>query len=177
MLTFIIGGARSGKTALAQSLCRPDTRIAYLATMRAEDGELRARIQRHRSHRPATWTTIEEPLAIAAAVRRASREFDSIVLDCLTLWLSNFCWEHRACDAGELERKALDEADDLVRACEGAHLIVVSNEVGSGIVPDNAVARAFRDLQGFVNQKVARAADEVWQAVAGIPVRIKGREL
>lgn len=124
---------------------------------------------------PPTWTTIEEPLAIAAAVRRASVEFDSIVLDCLTLWLSNFCWERRACDAEELERKALAEAEDLVRACDGAaHLIVVSNDVGSGIVPENAVARAFRDLQGWVNQVVARAADEVWQTVAGIPVRLKG---
>ncbi|HTP86421.1 MAG TPA: bifunctional adenosylcobinamide kinase/adenosylcobinamide-phosphate guanylyltransferase [Bryobacteraceae bacterium] len=174
MLTFIIGGARSGKTALAQSLCRPESRVAYLATMRAEDDELRARIQRHRSHRPATWTTIEEPLAVASAVRRASREFDSIVLDCLTLWLSNLCWEHRACDAEELERRALAEADDLVQSRAHAHLIVVSNEVGSGIVPENAVARQFRDLQGFVNQHVARAADEVWQTVAGIPVRIKG---
>lgn len=174
MLTFIIGGARSGKTALAQSLCRPQSRVVYLATLRAEDDEMRQRIRRHRSNRPAAWSTIEEPLAIAAAVRRASLEFDSIVLDCLTLWLSNFCWEHRDCDAGELERRALAEAEDLVQARANAHLIVVSNEVGSGIVPENAVARAFRDLQGWVNQAVARAADEVWQTVAGIPVRIKG---
>jgi adenosylcobinamide kinase/adenosylcobinamide-phosphate guanylyltransferase len=175
MLTFIIGGARSGKTALAQSLCRPESRAVYLATLRAEDDEMRQRIRRHRSTRPTEWSTIEEPLAIASAVRRASSEFDSIVLDCLTLWLSNFCWEHRACDAEELERRVLAEAEDLVRACDGAcHLIVVSNEVGCGIVPENAVARVFRDLQGFVNQRVARAADEVWQTVAGIPVRIKG---
>jgi adenosylcobinamide kinase/adenosylcobinamide-phosphate guanylyltransferase len=176
MLTFIIGGTRSGKTALAQSLCRPESRVAYLATLRAEDDEMRQRIRRHRSTRPTAWSTIEEPLAIAAAVRRASNEFDSIVLDCLTLWLSNFCWEHRACDAEELERRALAEAEDLVAGARASacHLIVVSNEVGCGIVPENAVARAFRDLQGFVNQIVARAADEVWQTVAGIPVRLKG---
>ena len=176
MLTFIIGGARSGKTALAQSLCRPESRVAYVATLRAEDDEMRQRIRRHRSTRPTTWSTIEEPLAIAAAVRRASHEFDSIVLDCLTLWLSNFCWEHRACDAEELERRALAEAEDLVAGARASacHLIAVSNEVGCGIVPENAVARAFRDLQGFVNQAVARAADEVWQTVAGIPVRLKG---
>ena len=174
MLTFIIGGARSGKTALAQSLCRPQSRVVYLATLRAEDDEMRQRIRRHRNNRPATWCTIEEPLAIAAAVRRASLEFESIVLDCLTLWLSNFCWEHRACDAEELERRALAEAEDLIEARGNAHLIVVSNEVGSGIVPENAVARQFRDLQGWVNQRVAAAADEVWQTVAGIPVRIKG---
>jgi len=175
MLTFIIGGARSGKTALAQSLCRPESRVAYVATMRAEDDEMRQRIRRHQSFRPTAWCTIEEPLAIASAVRRASGEFDSIVLDCLTLWLSNFCWEHRACDAEELERRALAEAEDLVRgASASTQLIVVSNEVGCGIVPENAVARAFRDLQGWVNQRVARAADEVWQTVAGIPVRIKG---
>ena len=175
MLTFIIGGARSGKTALAQSLCRPGGRVAYVATLRAEDDEMRERIRRHRRSRPEHWCTIEEPLAIAAAVRRASGEFDSIVLDCLTLWLSNFCWEHRGLDAEDLERRALGEADDLARASNGAHrAIVVSNEVGSGIVPENAVARQFRDLQGWVNQRVAAAADEVWQTVAGIPVRIKG---
>ena len=175
MLTFIVGGARSGKTALAVSLCRADARVAYLATLRAEDDEMRERICRHRASRPAEWSTIEEPLSITAAVRRASAEFDAIVLDCLTLWLSNFCWEHRDCDAGELERRALAEADELVRACGGArHVIAVSNEVGSGIVPENAVARQFRDLQGWVNQRVAAAADEVWQTVAGIPVRIKG---
>ena len=175
MLTFIIGGARSGKTAVAQSLCQPDSRVAYLATLQAEDDEMRQRIRRHQSFRPTAWCTIEEPLAIASAVRRASGEFDSIVLDCLTLWLSNFCWEHRACDAEELERRALAEAEDLVRgASASTQLIVVSNEVGCGIVPENAVARAFRDLQGWVNQRVARAADEVWQTVAGIPVRIKG---
>jgi len=174
MLTFIIGGARSGKTALAQSLCRPYARVVYLATLRAEDDEMRERIRRHRGTRPPEWSTIEEPLAIAAAAGRASGEFDAIVLDCLTLWLSNFCWEHRACGAEELERRALGEADELAGARGGAHLIVVSNEVGSGIVPENAVARQFRDLQGWVNQRVAAAADEVWQTVAGIPVRIKG---
>jgi len=175
MLTFIVGGARSGKTALAQSLCRADARVVYIATLRAEDDEMRERIRRHRAARPAEWSTIEEPLSIAAAVRRASGEFDAIVLDCLTLWLSNFCWEHRGCDAEEIERRALAEADELARACGGARkAIVVSNEVGSGIVPENAVARQFRDLQGWVNQRVAAAADEVWQTVAGIPVRIKG---
>jgi adenosylcobinamide kinase/adenosylcobinamide-phosphate guanylyltransferase len=173
MLTFIIGGARSGKTALAQSLCQPESRVAYLATLQADDDEMRQRIRRHRSSRPPAWCTIEEPLAIAAAVRRAAPKFDFIVLDCLTLWLSNFCWEHRACDTEALEARALAEMEALVCACGNAHLIVVSNEVGCAIVPENPVARAFRDLQGFINQAVARAADEVWQAVAGIPVRIK----
>ncbi|MGD0617493.1 MAG: bifunctional adenosylcobinamide kinase/adenosylcobinamide-phosphate guanylyltransferase [Bryobacteraceae bacterium] len=173
MLTFIIGGARSGKTAVAQSLCQPDSRVAYLATLQAEDDEMRQRIRRHRSSRPAAWCTIEEPLAIAAAVRRAAPEFDFIVLDCLTLWLSNFCWEHRDYDTEKLERGVLAEVKDLGQAGGNAHLIVVSNEVGCSIVPENPVARAFRDLQGFVNQAVARAADEVWQTVAGIPVRIK----
>jgi adenosylcobinamide kinase / adenosylcobinamide-phosphate guanylyltransferase len=173
MLTFIIGGARSGKTALAQSLCQADSRVAYLATLQAEDDEMRQRIRRHRSSRPAAWCTIEEPLAITAAVRPAATEFDFIVLDCLTLWLSNFCWAHRDRDAEELERGVLAEVKDLVQAGGNAHLIVVSNEVGCAIVPENPVARAFRDLQGFANQAVARAADEVWQTVAGIPVRIK----
>ena len=173
MLTLIIGGARSGKTRYAQSLCSPALRVAYVATARPEDEEMLARIERHRTDRPGRWKTIEEPLALAAAIRRASPEAEVILIDCLTVWLSNLCWELRDKAAAEIECAALAEIDGIATAAEKCHVILVSNEVGGGIVPDNPVGRSFRDLQGLVNQRAAAAAQRVFLTVAGIPLRIK----
>jgi adenosylcobinamide kinase/adenosylcobinamide-phosphate guanylyltransferase len=172
MLTLIIGGARSGKSRFAQSLCATGRRVTYLATARIEDDEMRMRIARHRQDRPLHWTTIEEPLAVAGAVAR-SADSDFILLDCLTVWLSNFCWERRDGDPELLEQAAADEISRLAAAAQRSHVIVVTNEVGSGIVPEHAVARFFRDVHGLVNQQLARAADQVYHVVAGIPVAIK----
>src|SRR5947209_3006171 len=102
MLTLVIGGARSGKSRFAQSMCTGG-RVVYVATARAEDEEMRAKIGRHRGDRPAAWVTVEEPLAIAEAVARHVADADFILLDCLTVWLSNFCWEWRDHSARELE--------------------------------------------------------------------------
>src|ERR1051326_7150464 len=99
MLSLVIGGARSGKSRFAQSLCAGAARVVYLATARAEDAEMAARIERHRNARPAGWVTVEEGLDVAGAVERHAGTCDFILLDCLTLWLSNLCWEHK--DAGE----------------------------------------------------------------------------
>lgn len=173
MLTLVIGGARSGKSRCAQSLCAEGARVTYIATARIEDDEMRARIARHRKDRPAGWLTVEEPLAIADAVRVHAPEMDFILLDCLTIWLSNFSWERRHCSAEELERVASEEIACLLAASACSHLVVVTNEVGNGIVPESAVGRSFRDLQGLVNQQMARAADFVYLTVAGIPVPIK----
>ncbi len=173
MLTLIIGGARSGKTRYAQSLCSPALRVAYVATARPEDEEMLARIERHRGDRPGGWKTIEEPLALAAAIRRASPEADVILIDCLTVWLSNLCWELRDEAAAEIECAALAEINRIAAAAEKRHVILVSNEVGCGIVPDNPVGRSFRDVQGLVNQRAAAAAQRVFLMVAGIPLRIK----
>jgi len=172
MLTLILGGARSGKTRYAQSLCPPGARVTYVATARAEDSEMEARIARHRADRPEGWSTIEEPLSPAAAVGRAEAGF--IVVDCLTVWLANYCWQHRECTPAELEKGAMAEIEAIAAASGDRRVILVSNEVGSGVVPENPVGRQFRDLQGLVNQHAAALAGEVFLTVAGIALPIKG---
>jgi adenosylcobinamide kinase/adenosylcobinamide-phosphate guanylyltransferase len=171
MLTLVIGGARSGKSRFAQTLGCEARMPVYIATSRAEDAEMEARIARHRAARPSQWITVEAPLAIADAVA-AAVEADFVLLDCLTVWLSNFCWERRGNPESEIETAALAEVVRLGAAA--ANLVVVTNEVGCGLVPDSALGRFFRDLQGWVNQEAARSADRVYHVVAGIPTLIKG---
>jgi adenosylcobinamide kinase/adenosylcobinamide-phosphate guanylyltransferase len=174
MLTLVIGGARSGKSRFAQSLCPLDNRVVYVATARAEeDEEMRIRIERHRQSRPAHWQTVEEPLALAAAVSGALACARTIVIDCLTVWLANLLWENSGCPPAALESLALSEIENLASMAAAHELIVVSNEVGGGIVPENPVARQFRDLQGFANQRCAALADRVYLTVAGIALPIK----
>ena len=173
MLTLVIGGARSGKSRFALTLGDHAERPAYIATARAEDAEMAARIARHRQARPAHWRTVEEPLGIASVVAAAARDHDFVLLDCLTVWLSNFCWEHRVEPERALEAAALREVACLAEASAPSEVVLVTNEVGCGLVPESAVGRLFRDLQGWVNQEAARAADRVFQVVAGIPVAIK----
>jgi adenosylcobinamide kinase/adenosylcobinamide-phosphate guanylyltransferase len=173
MLTLVIGGARSGKSRFAQTLGCQARRPVYIATARAEDAEMAARIARHREVRPAQWLTFEEPLAIARAVAATAHERDFILLDCLTIWLSNFCWEHREESDGEIEAGALAEVARVAEAAKPSDVVLVTNEVGYGLVPESPVGRLFRDLQGWVNQEAARAADRVVQVVAGIPIEIK----
>jgi adenosylcobinamide kinase / adenosylcobinamide-phosphate guanylyltransferase len=173
MLTLVIGGARSGKSRFAQSLAADARRVAYIATARATDAEMVTRIARHRQSRPAGWITVEEPLEIARAVAETAPACDFVLLDCLTVWLSNLCWEMRDCPAPRIEAAAASEIARLAAASVHSNVVLVSNEVGSGIVPDSPVGRLFRDLQGWVNQEAARAADRVYLMVAGIPVTIK----
>ncbi len=167
---FITGGARSGKSAYAEKLAGGLTgRRAYLATAQALDAEMGTRIAKHRKDRDSTWDTYEEPLAVADLLRKISGRYQVALVDCLTLWLSNVM-AHRDGDAAVLR-----DVETLVKALsdfEGA-CIVVSNEVGLGIVPDNPLARKFRDFAGMLNQKVAQTADEVYFTAAGIPMRIK----
>ena len=173
MLTLLIGGARSGKSRYGQSICAGGARVAYVATARAEDDEMRVRITRHRGERPVGWLTVEEPLAVAEVVKRLAGEMDFVLLDCLTLWLSNFCGERKGASPDELQISVSREIASLVAASARSHLVMVSNEVGSGIVPESYVGRLFRDLHGLANQQVARDADYVIHMVAGIPCRIK----
>jgi adenosylcobinamide kinase/adenosylcobinamide-phosphate guanylyltransferase len=173
MLTLVIGGARSGKSQFAQSLCIPAGRVAYVATSVADDDEMRTRIARHRAARPAGWLTVEEPLALAETLGRIAPECDAVLVDCLTVWLSNFCWSHRELLPEALEACTLASVDRVIFSSSGGNIVAVSNEVGCGIVPETPVGRLFRDLQGIVNQRVARAADTVYHLVAGIPTRIK----
>jgi adenosylcobinamide kinase/adenosylcobinamide-phosphate guanylyltransferase len=174
MLTLILGGARSGKSRLAQRLAARAHRVCYIATANVgDDREMQARIQRHRSDRPTSWRTIEEPLALAEAVEKAAGDADAVLVDCLTLWLSNILWEHRD-DARGVEDFIQSQIRRIASAANSCHIILVSNEVGSGIVPDAAVARAFRDLQGLTNQWTAEVADGVILTVAGLPMYLKG---
>ena len=176
MLSLVLGGARSGKSRFAQSLCTGGGRVAYIATARVEDAEFQTRIARHRAERPPHWLTVEEPLDIAKAVECCAKDCDFVLLDCLTLWLSNLSWERRQESEDSLRSAASAEASRLAAAARHSHLVVVSNEVGNGLVPESPLGRAFRDLQGWVNQDVARAADFVYLLVAGIPLTIKRPE-
>ena len=186
MLTLILGGARSGKSRVARERAAGSGhifhsqvshgRICYIATARpGDDAEMQARIARHRADRPADWQTVEAPLALAEAVEEAARQSAVVLVDCLTLWLSNLMWENRQAPAAETEAAALAEIDRMAAASRsaGRQVILVSNEVGWATVPDSPVARAFRDLQGIANQHAAQCADEVLLVVAGLPVKLK----
>lgn len=187
MLTLVLGGARSGKSRFAQSLCESASSVIYVATAQVEesegDNEMRERITRHRADRPAEWQTVEEPLDLSRAIRDSPIEA-ALLIDCATIWISNLMWECREKPAAEQNRLILAEVDSLIDAVrlraasltgEGTagEVIIVTNEVGSGLVPEHPVARAFRDLQGFANQHLAQAADNVIFIVAGLPLRLK----
>lgn len=175
-LVLTTGGCRSGKSAHAQTLAEtlPGPR-AYLATCPVIDDEMRRRVDAHRRDREGRgWTTVEESLDLAGAIRRAEGH-PVILVDCLTLWLNNLAYE------AELAGISLTEDAVAARAAEVAHaarqhggtVVFVTNEVGMGIVPDNRSARHFRDLAGRVNQTLAAACDEVVLLVSGIPISIK----
>jgi adenosylcobinamide kinase/adenosylcobinamide-phosphate guanylyltransferase len=173
MLTLITGGSRSGKSTFAQSLCEGGASVVYIATASASDDEMRERIARHRSSRPICWRTIEEPLAVPDVVRAHASGSDFILIDCLTLWLSNLLFEWRDSDPAAVERRVCEQARELAEASTLGRVIAVTNEVGSGIVPESSVARQFRDIQGIVNQQIARAAGAVYVLTCGIPIQIK----
>jgi adenosylcobinamide kinase / adenosylcobinamide-phosphate guanylyltransferase len=165
--TLVLGGARSGKSRFAESLVAAHAGAhVYLATAEAGDAEMVERIRRHRERRGAGWTTIEEPLDLPRALASAARDNAAVLVDCLTLWLSNLMAAGRDI---ERETQALIEA--LPRL--GGPVVLVSNEVGLGIVPDNALARAFRDHAGLLHQSVAGAADRVYFLAAGLPLLMK----
>ncbi len=170
-MTLILGGARSGKSGVAlRLLLKAGGEKTFVATARIEDEEMAERVRAHRAARPQEVKTLEEPLNPARALRSADKPGGALLLDCLTLWLSNLMAEPGRDDASILEE--VGELARLSRELRG-RLIVVSNEVGMGIVPENPLARRFRDLAGKANQIMAGAADEVLFAVAGIPRRLK----
>jgi adenosylcobinamide kinase/adenosylcobinamide-phosphate guanylyltransferase len=172
MLTLVLGGARSGKSRYAQSLC-VDRPVRYIATAQAAgDAEMIRRIERHRTERPGHWKTIEAPFALVAALGESNDEL--LLVDCITVWLSNLSYRHRELRPEAREKRLLGEVSDFVEATRLHDVIAVSNDVGSGIVPESPVAREFRDLQGLANQIVATAADKVFLMVAGIPTVVKG---
>ncbi|MGH7865586.1 MAG: bifunctional adenosylcobinamide kinase/adenosylcobinamide-phosphate guanylyltransferase [Candidatus Binataceae bacterium] len=170
-VTLITGGARSGKSSQALTLAAAhvNSRRAFIATAEAGDDEMRERIARHRAARPADFVIVEEPRELLRAVARLRGRADFVVLDCLTLWVANLT-ESDANDASILRA-----ADELSAALLRAPFdtVVVTDEVGAGIVPDNQAARRFRDLLGWANQRIALAADNVVMMVAGIAIKLK----
>jgi adenosylcobinamide kinase/adenosylcobinamide-phosphate guanylyltransferase len=171
-VVLILGGVRSGKSRYAQRLAEVSKRVTFVATAeRRDDEEMLKKIERHRAERPTHWKTIEEPLNLAQIVRSAAADCDVLLIDCLTLFASNLLEAH-----GENLSLAQPEIDDLCAALQSASctVILVSNEVGSGVVPAYALGRRFRDLVGEINQRVAAVADSVLFMVAGLPLALKG---
>jgi adenosylcobinamide kinase/adenosylcobinamide-phosphate guanylyltransferase len=167
-LILIGGGSRSGKSNHALALARDaGVRRAFIATAQAHDDEMRERIRNHQADRGADFTTFEEPFDIARVISTCGGEFDVIVVDCLTLWLSNLL-----CAEG---RDVPGECAELVEAAVAAtaQVLLVTNEVGCGIVPENALARQFRDYAGRLNQDAARHASAVYWMVFGIALKVK----
>ncbi|AJE02413.1 bifunctional adenosylcobinamide kinase/adenosylcobinamide-phosphate guanylyltransferase [Geobacter pickeringii] len=168
---FITGGARSGKSRLAEELALGfGAPLGYVATGGAGDGEMAERIARHRARRGDQWTTVEEPRALAGVLAGIDGRFNAVLVDCVTLWLSNLLF------AGDDSPLILDAVEKLTKHFPllTTPLIIVSNEVGLGIVPENRLARQFRDLAGEANELIAAAADEVYVTFSGLPLKLKG---
>ena len=171
-VTLVLGGVRSGKSRFAQQLAERSDRVTFVATAeRRDDEEMRLKIDRHRAERPSTWVTIEEPLELARAIHSSGSICDLILVDCLTLFAANLLEAH-----SEDETKLQSRIEDLCTALKSAScsVVLVSNEVGSGVVPAYALGRRFRDLVGEINQRVAAVADDVLLMVAGLPLALKG---
>lgn len=185
MREFILGGARSGKSRLAEKravVCEAlGLEVIYIATAEAWDGEMAERLAHHRNNRPAHWVTVEEPIRLAATLQAQAAQDRCLIVDCLTLWLSALIFKGEAgqqmesgapidCDLFTRERQALL---DVLRTLPG-EIILVSNEIGSGVVPENRLARRFADEQGRLNQDVAALCERVTLSVAGIPLVLRG---
>jgi adenosylcobinamide kinase/adenosylcobinamide-phosphate guanylyltransferase len=166
---LVLGGARSGKTSFAERLAlRAGSHPAYLATANMLDEEMRDRVRSHQAGRGERFATIEEPTELSHAILKAGTEHDVILVDCLTLWITNLLM------ANEDVATAVSELCATLVEFKSAKVILVSNEVGLGIVPDNAMARTFRDLAGSAHQRLAEICDDVYFVAAGLPLTMKG---
>jgi adenosylcobinamide kinase / adenosylcobinamide-phosphate guanylyltransferase len=166
-VTLVLGGARSGKSRHAEALARNHNgRLIYIATAENTDDEMGLRIERHREDRGAKWATLEAPLDLVTALHEADHASAFILIECITVWINNLIYHER------------DVASEVKRLCAvllemRGRIVIVANEVGLGIVPDNALARAFRDEAGRANQALADVADEVLFIAAGLPMTLK----
>jgi len=169
-VVVVTGGARSGKSRFAKELAKQSGgEVVFVATASAQDEEMIRRIERHRRSRPRQWKMVEEEVDLVGVIDVLGEESKTVIIDCITLWLSNLI------ERGHRDKEILQETKRLSRALlQSPHtVILVTNDVGSGIVPENALARRFRDLAGEVNQILASSSQEVYLMVAGIPVKIK----
>ena len=176
-MILLLGGARAGKSAYAMRLAQDDERasgneVCFIATAQGLDEDMTKRIARHRAERPTNWRTIEEPCQIDEALRQAI-EAQIVIVDCLTLFVSNWLMRHEdEHDCEQFVRRITRNFLALARSRQQT-IICVSNEVGLGVVPDTGLGRVFRDLLGRVNQEFAAAADEVYLLIAGLPLQLK----
>ena len=171
-LILVTGGTRSGKSSFAQNLAEAEKgRKAFIATAEPLDQEMKERIILHKNERPAGWTTVEEPIHLEKTVKKCGEAYDVLLIDCLTLWVSNLL-----VNKSMNEKAILKQISALVASCREvtARVIMVTNELGMGIVPANSLSRLYRDLVGKVNQQVALEADAVYFLVSGIPMKLKG---
>lgn len=173
-VTFITGGARSGKSAYAVQLAKRATNdVCYLATAEPIDDEMRSRIATHKAERPDSWQTIEEPLHLAGALEREAGLGSTVIVDCVTVWLGNMLDHHANASAEDLHAAVITEIDRLEQVAEQLNLIAISNEVGSGIVPADSATRLYRDLLGEVNQRLAALSDFAILMVSGLPMALR----
>lgn len=173
-IVFVTGGAKSGKSSFAlNEVSGIEGKKAFIATAEALDEEMEKRIQRHKVERGNEWDTHEEPLEVSRVIGDLQGKYSAVILDCLTLWLSNAMIRTERVEERVRELiKALKQMKDSHGSGQSV-LYIISNEVGMGIVPENPMAREFRDLAGGLNQKIAKIADEAYLVVAGIPIKIK----
>ena len=169
-ITFILGGARSGKSQFALNLAKKTSKaVIFIATAIASDKEMRERIKLHRKNRPSYWKTIEEPKKLSSLIRGSPKKTELIIIDCMTIFISNLLLE------GKSDHYVEGEISSILKTLgkSGFNSLIVSNEVGMGIVPDNPLARRFRDLAGKINQSIAKASNEVYFIVSGLALKIK----
>ncbi len=179
-LILITGGVRSGKSSFAESLAeKMSKRVAYIATAQGLDNEMKERIAEHRKRRPKYWKTFEETEQVAVIIERINSSTDVVIIDCLTLLVSNLIsdFQEEISKQHELFTKVLKEVDLIIKAVlkSEATVIIVSNEVGLGLVPANPIGRFYRDILGKANQSIASYSDQVYFMVSGIPLLIKGK--
>jgi len=170
-ITLVTGGSRSGKTACALELALKHENRVYLATAQAFDDEMTDRIRRHREERADRFQTLEEPLDLAEALDRLPEETDVVLIDCLTVWLGNLMHKNGP------KPDPYDEVKAFLKAIEKppCHLVIVTNELGSGIIPHDAMTRTYRDHAGWLNQDVAKRADRVLLVACGLPLTLKNK--
>lgn len=173
MVTLVLGGARSGKSRFAEQEAdqwlsdHPNSERLYVATAQIYDDEMRTKVEQHKAQRGNNWHTIEEPENLTQVLAAEMDDDKFILVDCLTLWLTNLLLKEANTD------EAIEELCSLLKSAKG-EIVMVSNEVGLGIVPDNKLARQFRDIQGLANQQIALAAQKVILITAGLPLVLKG---